>query len=386
MRPRTSYDVLISIALWSLGSVGCLETTSTKFELDDDSPVEQVSNQTADETPDQTSDEPPNQTADEPPNQTTGEFVTHELEVPRTIAGEYLSPPNDQYRIVVLSDMNGSYGSTSYGDPVEQAVRATIQLEPHVVLTAGDMVAGQRAGLDYEAMWSAFHETVTEPLSAAGIPFAVTPGNHDASGYAAYTGERTIYQQQWLQRIPEVDFLDDQHYPFMYSFTVGPALFISLDATLVGPLDQEQFDWVSDQLELGKDFPVKIVYGHVPLHPFTEGRESEILADRELEDLLVDSDVTLFISGHHHAYYPGQHDDLRVASMACLGSGPRTLLGDDGRSERSILVVEYDRYGLTSLDALGGPAFDEVVERETLPTAVGNSDYMIIRDDIAAEN
>lgn len=388
MRPRASFDVIVSIALFSLGSFGCIEIGSSKFELDTDSVAGQseVGAEAGTEIDPNASPSDTNVPVDE--TESPVEPLNYAFDQPRGVAGDrvavdYVHPPSDQYRVVVLSDMNGSYGSTSYSQSVDEAVTSTILIEPDVVLSAGDMVAGQQAGLDYEAMWAAFHDTVTDPLTAAGIPFAVTPGNHDASGYSGYAGERTIYQQQWLQRTPDIEFLDDRYYPFMYSFVVGPALFISLDATLVGPLDQEQFDWVDEQLEAGADFPVKIVYGHVPIHPFAEGRESEILADRELENLLVDSGVSLFISGHHHAYYPGQHDELRVASTACLGSGPRALLGDEGRSERSILVIEFDQYGLTNLDALGGPAFNQVIERETLPSAVGNSEYMIIRDDLA---
>ena len=62
----------------------------------------------------------------------------------------------------------------------------TERLRPDLVLVTGDMVAGQRAGLDYGAMWAGWHRAVTDPLRAAGIPMAVTPGNHDASGYAQY--------------------------------------------------------------------------------------------------------------------------------------------------------------------------------------------------------
>ena len=110
-------------------------------------------------------------------------------------------------RIVVLSDLNDSYGSTTYGSTVHAAVTAiTTRLRPDLVLVTGDMVAGQRAGLDYGAMWAGWHRAVSDPLRAAGIPMAVTPGNHDASGYAQYAAERREFVSQWTapSRVPRV--------------------------------------------------------------------------------------------------------------------------------------------------------------------------------------
>ena len=88
-------------------------------------------------------------------------------------------------RVVVISDLNGSYGSTTYAARVADAVEVIVEMRPDLVISTGDMVAGQRqphlTEAEVRAMWAAFHRTVTAPLEAAGIPLAVTPGNHDAS-------------------------------------------------------------------------------------------------------------------------------------------------------------------------------------------------------------
>ncbi len=47
-------------------------------------------------------------------------------------------------RVVVVSDLNESYGSTRYSPEVDEAVRQTIELAPDLVISTGDMVAGQR--------------------------------------------------------------------------------------------------------------------------------------------------------------------------------------------------------------------------------------------------
>ena len=108
--------------------------------------------------------------------------------------------------VVVISDLNGSYGSTDYAPRVSRAIDWIIKTQPDLVISTGDMVAGQRIPLLTDAevrrMWRAFHETVSDPLERAGIPLAVTPGNHDASGYDRFMLEREIYEDQWKSRKP----------------------------------------------------------------------------------------------------------------------------------------------------------------------------------------
>lgn len=293
------------------------------------------------------------------------------------------SGPAEPLKVVVLSDLNGSYGSTTYDASVSAAVDAVLALGPDLVLSTGDMVAGQQAGLDYSAMWQGFHATVSDPLAAAAVPFAVSPGNHDASGYPAYVEERTEYAAQWMPRKPEVAYLDDTAFPWRYSFSMGPALFVSLDDTTVGALSEEQMVWLDEQLTAGSDFEVKIVFGHIPLWAFAQGREDEIIGDPDLEALLEEHQVTAFISGHHHAFYPGRRGAIRHVGMACLGGGPRALVGDDAPAPRAFAVLEIDPLeGLVSVEALREPDFLEPIDRSSLPESISVADVTLIRDDL----
>lgn len=289
-------------------------------------------------------------------------------------------------RIAVISDLNDSYGSTTYGDTVHAAVAALAgQVKPDLVLVTGDMVAGQQGGLDYQAMWSGFHAAVTAPLRDAGIPLAVTPGNHDASGYAAFAAERAIFVDQWSlsENMPAVEMIDASSYPLRYSFAHRGAFFLSLDATTIGPLDQEQRDWVAAQLDAARGYPVKIAYGHIPLHSVAVGREDEILGDDALEAIFRDHGITAYISGHHHAYYPGARDGLRLVSMSCLGSGPRPLIGTDGATPRALLQVDIEDGAVSSLEALLAPDFGQVIDRATLPESLSYGGKSVMRDDLA---
>lgn len=295
-----------------------------------------------------------------------------------------MGPPElPPLRVVVLSDMNDSYGSTTYSAPLHDAVAAIVARSPDLVLSTGDMVAGQQAGLDYPAMWAGFHAAVSDELAAAGLPFAVSPGNHDASGYPAFVGEREQFVAEWLDRKPDLEYVDDSGYPLRYSFVAGAALFVSLDSTTVGPLEAAQMQWLDEQLGRS-DAPAKIVFGHVPLVPFAVGREDEIIGDPALETMLEQHGVALFISGHHHVYYPGRRGTVRYVSVACVGAGPRAWTGTETTSPRAVLELEIAPDGtITLLEALAEPAFDTPIPRAELPESLTYGPWTVTRDDLA---
>lgn len=94
----------------------------------------------------------------------------------------------EPFKIAVNSDLNGCYGSTSYGKSVHDGIALIVALEPDLVISTGDMVAGQQVNPHLSsdqiaAMRSAFDDSVMIPLARAGISFVVSPGNHDASAY-----------------------------------------------------------------------------------------------------------------------------------------------------------------------------------------------------------
>ena len=290
-------------------------------------------------------------------------------------------------RVAVMSDLNGSYGSTVYEPPVSKAVAALVGLDPDLVISTGDMVAGQRLhpplGRErVEAMWAVFHATVTEPLRAAGIPLAATPGNHDASAYPAFTLEREIYRAQWQGLGGRLRMIAAGDFPFHYAFALDDVLFVSLDATRVGALPAEQRDWLDAMLgEHGPKFRHRVVFSHLPIYPFTRGRETEVTADHALERILQRHGVELYLSGHHHAFYPGYRDGVRHVAQACLGAGPRALLGSESRARRGVTWLEFDEAGI-SITGLAGDDLRERVELATLPESLSSRFGTLVRDDL----
>jgi len=287
---------------------------------------------------------------------------------------------HEAFTVAVISDLNASYGSRWYPESVHRAVDRLIELDPDLVLGTGDMVAGQSAGLDYGGMWEAFHTVVSDRLFDAGIAFAPTPGNHDASGYPQYENERAWYEWAWSYRMPEVDYVSAEALPFRYAFVARNVLFVSLDATVARPMQQEQREWLRDVLRAHADVSATIVYGHLPLQPFAEGRRWDTINDPSLEQLLVDEGVDLYLSGHHQAYYLGRHGGLRMLSTGCLGNGVRTLLGDTQPSFKTIVLLHIAPDGTIAVETLTGENFDLVVQNELLPPSVGEGLHRVVRD------
>lgn len=291
-------------------------------------------------------------------------------------------------RVAVISDLNGSYGSTRYEPAVARSVKRLVELQPDLVISTGDMVAGQRLHPRLprpavEAMWQGFHAAVTDPIRSAGIPLAVTPGNHDASAYPAFVAERDIYRLQWQPASSGLRFLDAERYPFDYAFALDDVMFASLDVTRVGALEPAQRAWLDAVLaSYGADFRYRVVFSHLPVYPFTRGRETEVSADHALERLLQRHRVDVYLSGHHHAFYPGYHAGIRYVSQACLGAGPRALIGTDRRSDRGVTWIEFSDEGI-SIDALTGPRLERRIARETLPETIRSRFGTLVRDDLS---
>ena len=103
-----------------------------------------------------------------------------------------------EIRVVVISDLNGEYGTTSYAPEVIKSISLIKQWKPDLVLCAGDMIAGQKYSLtkkQIQSMWMAFNNNIALPLKQLKIPFGFSLGNHDASG-AMYRDQLTFYKER----------------------------------------------------------------------------------------------------------------------------------------------------------------------------------------------
>lgn len=293
-----------------------------------------------------------------------------------------------QWKVAVISDMNQGYGSTSYRDSLKTAIKNIVSEKADLVLSTGDMVAGQKKGLDYAAMWTSFNAHVTEPLAKAKIPLLPSAGNHDASAGQAFRSERDLYVKNFKNYNPDrfaqsgLVFLQNvkQNYPLHYAMNLGPALFIALDATASGPLIHDQINWLREVLQKSSAYKIKIIFGHMPLYPFAFNRAHDFIGwgdsdyALKLEKLLQEHQVTYYLSGHHHVYYPARrHGKIRYVSVPLLGTGNRTLLTQNRDAQKlapeGFLYLTFNEKGEHTLKALASPSLQEV-ETETLPEKI----------------
>lgn len=294
-------------------------------------------------------------------------------------------------RIVVISDINGRYASTDYHPRVATAIHRIIELEPDLVISTGDMVAGQRPSPKLQraeliTMWESFHSSVQNPLEQAGIPLIMTPGNHDASAYPGFELEREAYSRYHSKNPPSIELNEGGNFPYNFAAEVSGTLLVSLDATKAGALDDVQISWLEEQLCNSRPYRTKILFGHLPLQPIAIGRQSDVIRDPALEGLMVAGDVSAYINGHHHAYYPGVRKGIDMLSMGNLGGNQRRLVGTEMKTGFTFSLLEIDEAGTVRISAYTGPDFSRPLDIRTLPDYIGQGTDRLQRKDIAAES
>lgn len=307
------------------------------------------------------------------------------------------APPRGDVRIVVISDLNSQYGATSYEPEVDKAIALIPDWQPNLVLCSGDMVAGQSPALtkaEIQAMWAAFDQHIAAPLRQQQLPFGFTIGNHDASaavgskGKFLYQQERDLAAAYWHQpqHDPGLQFVDRAKFPFYYSFQQDDVFFLVWDAS-TAKIPPAQLAWAEQSLASSNAQAAKlrIAIGHLPLYAVAVGRDAagEVLEQAEqLQSLLERHQVHTYISGHHHAYFPGHQGQLELLHAGALGGGPRPLLNSTLRPQKTLTVVDvglnsqsttYTTYALPSL---------EVVDQRQLPRIIVGPNGRVLRRDI----
>lgn len=274
--------------------------------------------------------------------------------------------------LAILSDFNGAYGSATYPAALHRAVKTIGDWKVSAVLSAGDLVAGQKASLSAsqrQDMWQGFERDVRGPLARQNVPFISTLGNHDA-GLAA---DRQSALDYWKTR-PLPQLQERSQFPFRYSLTLegGQVFLVSLDASRA-KLGGEQLAWLRTQLATpaAKTAKIRLVLGHLPFAAVTtdKNKRGEVLAEaRALRQILREGRVLLYLSGHHAAFYPGRVDG--VAQLASGGIGGRDYLGTRGTARSTVSLLSLDlRRGTADVSAYDIDA-NSWIETEALPNTL----------------
>ncbi|MGB7248602.1 MAG: metallophosphoesterase family protein [Phormidesmis sp.] len=311
------------------------------------------------------------------------------------------APPRGDVRLAVISDLNSEYGSTDYRQEVITGISLLPDWQPDLVICGGDMVAGQSISLsasEIEAMWNAFDEKILSPIRTAGLPFALTIGNHDASSYQEggpnsgnylYVLDRQETAKYWEghQSDTDLSFVEASGFPFYYSFKQNDIFYLTWDASSAN-VPPEQVAWADRILASpeAQNARLRVVLGHLPMYAVSQRRDrpGEYLnqAD-ELRQLLERHNVHTYISGHHHAYFPGKAGQINTLHAGALGSGPKSLLSTTKAAFQTLTIVDvflesastvYTTYNMNTL---------EVVEPQSLPRQIVGPNGRELRQDVA---
>ena len=259
----------------------------------------------------------------------------------------------DTLRLALLSDINGPYGATTYPAELAPALRQIVAWQPDAVLSAGDLIAGQKASLNdaqVRAMWAAFGREVQTPLAQAGLPFGFALGNHDA----AQARDRREAARYWQRQPSGLNWADTAQRPFNHSFTLrsasGKTLFVAAIDAPQADLSDATLGWLESQLASAKAQAAgaRLVLGHLPLAAVSSGKNKagEVLgaADAQALARIIKGTGTLaYVSGHHAAAYPARWNG--VNGLATGGIGGRDYIGQPGsaRSTWTRLTVDLGK-------------------------------------------
>ena len=302
-------------------------------------------------------------------------------------------------RIVVISDLNSQYGSTEYEPEIDKAIALMPQWQPNLVLCGGDMIAGQKKSLtesQIQAMWEAFDVHVAAPLRQYNIPFGFTIGNHDGSGAVVnqeliFAGERDLASAYWndLKHEPKLNFVDRAKFPFYYTFEQEDIFYLVWDAS-TSNVTPTQLAWVEQSLqsEAAQQATMRIAIGHLPLYPVAQqkNKPGEYLTQgNKLRSLLEKYQVHTYISGHHHAYYPGKKGKLQLLHAGALGQGARQLIGSDLSPRNTITIVDINRATATTTYTTYDIKTLQKISYSELPRFISSKAGVIWRRDLKQE-
>ncbi|MCK4466208.1 MAG: metallophosphoesterase [Bacteroidales bacterium] len=232
----------------------------------------------------------------------------------------------------------------------QQAIDTLNKLKPDFVITGGDLIMDALAQTEGRA--DTLYNLYLEAIKEIDMPIYNTIGNHELFGIYEKSGidpSHELYgDKMFINRIGE------KHYAFNHKgwrFYILDAIDETEERTYYGHIDQEQMDWLKQDLNsVDKNTPI-VISVHIPfitvqtqllqgsLAP--NGPGGVITNSQEVLELFNDHNLKLVLQGHLHfledIYAQGIHFITGGAVSAAWWNGPR-----NGMEEGFLLVKISD--------------------------------------------
>ena len=297
---------------------------------------------------------------------------------------------NKPLKILLISDLNASYGSLTYSEDVPAVLNEIGKIKPDIILCAGDMVAGQKVSLTEQhinGMWQSFKTVVLNPIQSKRIPFGFTLGNHDAS--PNFSKDRAAATQFWNdeKKSTNLTFVDSKNYPFYFSYLKNNVFFISWDAS-GAKIKPELYSWLREQtsLKVAKRARMRILLGHLPLYAIVaaKNKPGEVNANPDSAlSFFKSNKIDMYISGHQHAYYPATKEGVQLLNSGCIGDGPRPILGHQELAQKAYTIIDIPvKNPLSFTQKTFKPITNEEITIHSLPDSVKGFNGTIYRKDL----
>lgn len=203
----------------------------------------------------------------------------------------------DDFTFAVLGD---NKGNRSLFEPLLKDINHDLGIV--FAIDVGDLVPSGERGL-----YRRFLKQVQENLT---IPFLTAIGNHDL-----YRGSSNNYR----------NILG----PTYYSFQLGHSYFIVLEATTEGGFNEEERQWLEEELKKANASKTRFAFMHVPPFDPRGNGFHKCLPERDRDDLLDlfrRNKMTHIFASHIHGYFSGVREGVPYSITG--GAGGR-LQGDD---------------------------------------------------------
>jgi len=232
----------------------------------------------------------------------------------------------------------------------QQAIDTLNKLKPDFVITGGDLIMDALAQTEGRA--DTLYNLYLEAIKEIDMPIYNTIGNHELFGIyeksGIYPSHELYGDKMFGNRIGE------KHYAFNHKgwrFYILDSIDETKERTYYGHIDQEQMDWLKQDLKsVDKNTPIAISV-HIPFitvqtqllqGPLAPNGPGGVITNgQEVLELFKDFNLKLVLQGHLHfledIYAQGIHFITGGAVSAAWWNGPR-----NGMEEGFLLVKISD--------------------------------------------